>query len=137
MNLDTHLPSFTRAVAQRLASSSPSEICECRANCLKGWIGIAKSLDAQEKQLKAGLDPHVGRVLASKRLLLYQKALLDAGFSDVGAAGELLEGTRLVGSVPMTHRHPQLLRPASLTVDQLRKSAPGIRVENCAVVWGC
>ena len=74
---------------------------------------LFKRLDCQvfgclSKQLKGELDPHVARVLASKRLLLYQKILLDAGFSDDGAAEELIEGTRLVGSVPMTHRHPQL-----------------------------
>ena len=76
------------------------DLVELRAQWLKKWVSRAKVLDVQEVEAKAGLQEHLSRILAPKRILLWEEMLKEANYPDMGVVNELLHGTELVGSVP-------------------------------------
>ena len=50
----------------------------------------------QEVEAKTGLQEHLSRILAPKRILLWEEMLKEANYPDMGVVNELLHGTELV-----------------------------------------
>ena len=77
----------------------------------------------EEKSLRRSMDPQVNEVLAGKRLCLFKQMCDDAGVGDQTLFRELTEGFKLTGRMCESGQFPKKLRPAAITVKQLKESA--------------
>ena len=100
-----------------------AHVLQFRAKQLKKYTQRAVELAAAEKELKQSLDCDVKQVLDVKRLLLFKEMAEDAGVGDEHLFTELTEGFKLTGEMPQSKQFPAKLKPAMLSVQQLRDSA--------------
>ena len=102
---------------------SEADILAFRAKSLKHYTKLAVSLMEDEKNLRNSMDPQVNAVLSGKRLKLFEQMCLDAGVSDETLFEELTSGFRLTGPMKASGQFPRRIKPASITVQQLRDSS--------------
>ena len=102
---------------------SHSEVASFRAKKLKYYIGMVESLASEEKVFGGTLDGQVNEVLAGKRLLVFKQMCADANVGDETLFEELTNGFRLTGRMHESGKFPKKLRPAGITVEQLRESS--------------
>ena len=100
-----------------------ADVVAFRAKALKHYMQVAVDLMVEEKSLRQSMDPQVNEVLAGKRLCLFKQMCNDAGVGDQTLFKELTEGFRLTGRMCESGQFPRKLRPAAITVKQLRDSA--------------
>jgi hypothetical protein len=100
-----------------------ADVVAFRAKALKHYMQVAVDLMVEEKSLRQSMDPQVNEVLAGKRLCLFKQMCNDAGVGDQTLFKELTEGFRLTGRICEAGQFPRKLRPAAITVKQLRDSA--------------
>ena len=62
-------------------------------------------------------------VLGGKRLLLFKQMCIDAKVGDESLFDELTQGFRLTGTMSDSRKFPKKLKPAGITVEQLRESS--------------
>ena len=98
-------------------------VMKFRASQLRKYTQRAAELASEEARIKAALDPDVRRVLQGKRLLLFEEMARDANVGDENLFKELTEGFKLTGEMPQSHQFPAKLKPAMLSVQQLRESS--------------
>ena len=102
---------------------SCAEVAMFRAKKLKYYISMVESLASEEKCLRHKLDCQVNKVLAGKRLLVFKQMCDDACVGDETLFDELTSGFRLTGRMQESGKFPKKLRPAGITVEQLRESS--------------
>lgn len=100
-----------------------SEVVDFRAKQLRKYMQRALELSEREKELRASLDPDVAKVLSGKRLILFQEMASDAGVGDETLFQELVDGFRLTGEMSQSRQLPAQLKPALISVQQLRESS--------------
>ena len=86
----------------------------------KNWLQakiLTKQLEGKEREIHAGLTSSMQKVLDGKKLLLW-KQLLDLEVCDF-----MFKGVPLVGSHDTPKCYPELLKPATLTEEDLQSSA--------------
>ena len=101
----------------------PLQIANFRNEQLRKYMRRAIDLANDERALRATLNPDVNKVLEGKRLLLFNEMAKEAGVNDPLLFQELQEGFRLTGDVRASGNYPEKLRPAMITVGQLRESS--------------
>eukprot|EP00435_Cladocopium_sp_Y103_P017022 s3000_g4.t1 len=106
-----------------ILEQGPAKVAQYRADMLSYYIGRAKSLQKEELKLHDRLDEHVKPVLRSKRILLFKEMLSDAGISDTTLVDEMCDGFRLVGDLTPSGQFQPHLKPAMLSVEQLKQTA--------------
>ena len=102
---------------------SEAEVAMFRVKSLRHYSQLALDLREDEKVLRSGMDPQVNEVLRGKRLLLFKHMCLDAGVNDEMLFEELTAGFRLTGPINASGQFPRKIKPAAITVEQLRESA--------------
>ncbi|CAL1132314.1 unnamed protein product [Cladocopium goreaui] len=102
---------------------SASEVVQFRAKQLKKYMSRAAQMSEEEFRFKETLDVDVRRVLEGKRLLLFKEMAADANVGDETLFQELTEGFRLTGEMPQSKQFPAKLKPAMISVQQLRESS--------------
>jgi len=102
---------------------SKAEVLAYRAKQLRKYTRRAAQLASDENLLKQSLDVDARRVLEGKRLLLFKEMAADANVGDETLFQELVEGFRLTGEMPESKQFPARLKPAMITVQQLKDSA--------------
>ena len=100
-----------------------SQVLSFRARNLKWYTNLALELKSDELALRRQMDPQVQAVLNGKRLLLFKQMCEDAMVGDPSLFQELTEGFRLTGQMKDSGQFPRRLKPASLTVQQLKDSS--------------
>jgi len=115
-------PSNLRAILA-IRDWPTAEVMAFRAKALQHYMRVAVDLMEEERSLRKSMDPHVNEVLAGKRLCLFKQMCNDAGVGDQTLFRELTEGFRLTGRMGESGQFPRKLRPAAITVKQLRESA--------------
>ena len=106
-----------------IRDNSIADVKLFRARQLKRFTERAAALAGQERALKESLDPDVCRVLEGKRLLLFKEMALEAGVGDETLFDELTAGFGLTGRMPPSNQFPAKLKPATISVQQLRESS--------------
>ena len=106
-----------------LRDHSVAQVKLFRAKQLRRFVERAESLKHEEEALKATLDEDVRGVLAPKRLLLFKEMMEEAGVGDKGLFEELTQGFALTGDMPESGQFPAKLKPALISVQQLKDSA--------------
>ena len=122
------LPPVLEEAIHRNTHNSLGDLVELRAQWFKKWVSNAKALEAQEVEMKAGLTDHLSCILAPKRILLWAEMLKEANYPDMGVVNELIYGTELVGSVPASGIFEAKVKPAEMSVEQLRSMSFADRV---------
>ena len=123
MDTVEHLEEVTRRALEYNLTTSPELIKTTRKkNLLQARIW-ARMLEADEKALHAGFPDSLAKVLGEKCLLLWQKLLQICQYDDMKVFDLMAKGLELVGQPDTPPCYPELLKPASLTEDQLRSSA--------------
>ena len=100
-----------------------AQLAEFRTKNLRHYTKLAVDLMEDEKELRAGMDPQVNEVLRGKRLKLFQQMCADAGVADGTLFDELTAGFRLTGPMQASGQFPRRIKPATITVQQLRESS--------------
>ena len=98
-----------------------AEVLKFRAQQLRKYTQRAAQLSSEENKLKNSLD--VRRVLEGKRLLLFKEMAADAKVGDEHLFTELIEGFKLTGQMPESKQFPARLKPAMISVQQLKDSS--------------
>ncbi len=83
----------------------------------------AKKQATAETELHSKLPPSLRKVLEGKNLLLWRDLLMKYNYDDMGAVDFMMKGVPLVGSHDTPPCYPELLRPATMTEEDLQKSA--------------
>ena len=100
-----------------------SELCGLRARQFAKWLRLAQDLRSEEDALKASMHKQVSTILKPKRLLLWKAMMIEASYDDVSIFDEVISGTNLGGPVPDTGLFAPKFKPATVTVDQLKRDA--------------
>ena len=129
--LQSFLPEELQEAIHCCAHMSDADLIHMRSKWVQRWAARANSpeLKEKEKNLKTSMPKHLARLLEPKRLLLWKEMLEDLGYDDLDVVNEVVEGTDLLGEVPLTGIFPQQFKAATTTVAQL-KSESAQRVQS-------
>ena len=83
----------------------------------------AKKQAAAEAELHSGLPPSLRKALEGKNLLLWRDLLVKYDYDDLGVVDFMMKGVPLVGTHDTPPCYPELLRPATMTEEDVKKSA--------------
>ncbi|CAE7519874.1 unnamed protein product [Symbiodinium sp. CCMP2592] len=111
-----------RAIAYTL-EHGVAAVKQKRLSVLEHYRALEKSLREDERELKQSMDPAVREVMGSKNLLLFKQMLLDAGVPDEHLFEDMVRGFRLTGPLEPSGLFPPKYKPASISVDELRRTA--------------
>ena len=106
-----------------ILEKGPAEVCKFRIKMLEHYIGRAKALQKDEKALHESMCEEIRPVMKSKRLLLFQEMMRDAGVEDEQLFFDMCQGFKLVGDLDPSGQFPHQFKPASLDVEQLKQTA--------------
>ena len=106
-----------------ILEKGPTEVCKFRIKMLEHYIGRAKALQQEEKALHDAMSEEIRPVMKSKRLLLFQEMMRDAGVPDEQLFVDMCQGFKLVGDLDPSGQFPHQFKPASLDVEQLKQTA--------------
>ena len=110
-----------------LASSRDHEIIETRSAFFRKWLTKASELHSEETSLKESLDQDFRKVVASKKILLFEKMVSEYELPDRECPSILKEGVDLAGKVPVSNDLPKHFTPPSMHVDDLDALIPVLR----------
>jgi hypothetical protein len=94
-----------------------------RLQQVQKYRALASELEGEEKLLHDNMHPDLQSVMRQKRILLFKRMMEDAGVVDAQLCEELTNGFRLVGQLESSGQFRPRLKPAELSVEELRRSA--------------
>ena len=120
------VPPTVKVLLKELACGEMSRRFAKRASFMKRWLKRSLELKDKELELHQQLPTHLQKILHGKRLLLFKEILTDLNYSDVAVVDDIVSGFQLTGWAPKTGVFDEDVRRPQLTLDQLKKMAPGI-----------
>ena len=132
------LPQILSMAVKRNSELTITERAKHRTHKIKQWLSWAQELAGEEKVLKESMHKDVRAILATKKIKLWEKILMDAQYSDMGVVQEFVNGTSLVGEVEQCGLWPSKFSPALITETELleisdrHNSATLIRVSSAS-----
>jgi len=108
-----------------LSYNDPSGLCFRRTQCefANKLVSLCAELRNDESTCREQMDGHVRKVLASKRVMLFQRLLDDMEYPDSKVALEMRQGFPLSGWLPASEVFPTRLRPPEIHIEHLFKMA--------------
>eukprot|EP00435_Cladocopium_sp_Y103_P008039 s5736_g2.t1 len=103
------------------------EVARDRAVFFKRWTDRACALAKEESELRSGMDKHVMRAVAGKKLLVFREMLEAYNYPDVAVCDELEKGAELIGEVHETAMLPRKYVPALCSEEELAKRSEMVR----------
>lgn len=123
MDSTEHLEPVTQQALDFILKYPPHLVeVERKKNLLQARLFAAK-LQSEESELHSKMPTSVAKVLRPKRLLLWKCLLEHYGYDDVGVVDLMFNGVPLVGKHDDPPCFQPLLKPATLTEQDLRDSA--------------
>ena len=117
------LPEVLKGAIMQNLTTEPLQLAKERMKQIFKIRKMAQELDPEEAKLKAQLEPEVARVLAPKRILLWEKLLQASQYQDMGIVDMVKRGIPLHGE----HDNPQIFpadwKPATATAKELLDGA--------------
>eukprot|EP00435_Cladocopium_sp_Y103_P066873 s464_g29.t1 len=95
---------------------------ERRKNLLQAKLMAARLAD-EEQALHSSLPPSLKKVLAGKNLLVWKALLEKYQYDDMGVVKFMMNGVELVGAHDAPPCYPPMVKPASLTAEDLQSSS--------------
>lgn len=102
------------------------DLVALRNSFFKEWVTKAGQLAEDEKRLHDSLEPHVKKVLAGKRLLIFRDILKSLNFPDEKLFDDLIAGFKLTGWMRDSGCFLSIPRPPTLTLDGLKRLNKGL-----------
>ena len=121
-----HLSSEVTRVLEANLFSNPHKIALKRVRFFKKWTTRAEELREQEAALKQNMPLHLSKLLAAKRLKLFEERLEDCGFPDAKLVADVSHGFKLTGWLNQTGIFPRHTKRPQFSVETLRKLAKGL-----------
>ena len=125
--LRTPLPEPLRKAVDLNKKLGPEGLASFREDWFRKWEARATQLEEEEAKLKASMPEHLRSILAPKRLVLWREIMEDLGYKDVAVFNEVVEGTNLLGQVPLTGLYPQTFKPAKASPSEVLNGAEASR----------
>ena len=125
--LRTPLPEPLRKAVDLNKKLGPEGLASFREKWFRKWEARATQLEEEEAKLKATMPDHLKSILKPKRLLLWREIMEDLGYKDAAVFNEVVEGTDLLGQVPLTGLYPQTFKPAKASPSEVLKGAEAAR----------
>ena len=123
MDTTDHVEQVTLEALRFNLKYSPQVIeLERKKNLLQAKL-LAKQNEGLEAELHSKLPAFMQKVLAGKRILVWKNLLEKYGYDDMAVVGFMTKGVPLVGRHDTPPCYPELIRPASLTQEDLENSA--------------
>ena len=132
--LSALLPEILSKAVAKNAVTPIAEMAAERASWFGHWTSRAAELKEKEAALHASMPAHRQRVLAGKKLLLWQELLEAYGYPDKGVVSLMSQGSDLEGQVPVSGLFEPLFKPALISPSKLRENAQAARAEVLASV---
>jgi hypothetical protein len=107
--------------------NSDEHIASERTQTIRHWLGKAIELMELERDVKDSAPQHCKRILASKRIKLFEFLLQEAGHDDKDLCNNIVRGFDLAGDIPDSNVFRKRQKFSTLTVDDLRGNAARIR----------
>eukprot|EP00971_Amphidinium_carterae_P114364 2265875-Amphidinium_carterae.1 len=117
---------FTQTVNANL-QMSPDELKLDRRNKVKMLTSMKAELQDAEAKLRSSMAPSVERVLKGKALALIEKLINLSGHPDKYLVRDLVKGMDVIGKIPSTGVFKPAIRPAILSLDDLKRHGVWIR----------
>ena len=121
-----HLSSEVTRVLEANLFSNPHKIALKRVRFFKKRTTRAEELREQEAALKQNMPLHLSKLLAAKRLKLFEEMLEDCGFPDAKLVADISHGFKLTGWLNQTGIFPRHTKRPQFSVETLRKLAKGL-----------
>lgn len=131
--LDGLEPSFKDTVGF-LATSTDSCVARTRTEVVRRILSDIIDCKERENEIRNNMPDHCRKMLADKRLALFEKLLVDAEHGDLAIASEMAHGFDMVGRIPPSGIYKKRKRFASLTVTDLRSAS---RKTRTAIYHSC
>ena len=123
MDATDHLEQVTReALDFNLKYPQHVVVLERKKNLLHAKL-LAAQTAAEEARLQKGLPEFLQKVLLGKRILVWKQLLERYGYDDMAVVNFMTRGVPLVGRHDTPGCYPELVRPATLTCEDLDRSA--------------
>ena len=124
MDCTNAVPENLKRAAEFIVENSPVDVCRFRLHQLKIAADLAQEMSALEQRLHDEMEENVGRILKSKKVLLFEKLLKLTDYPDSDTlAGDIAKGFDIVGLSRNSTCLPKRLRPASISTEELQQSA--------------
>ena len=121
------VPDELLKVVFEILSLGPAEIATRRAARLKHWVDVARSLEAEELNLKRNMEPGVEAILRPKRILLWKAIAEKMEWPDLHLFTEVTEGFRIVGLQEPSGVFELEPRPPSFSTESLHDAIKFLR----------
>ena len=115
------LPDALKRALHSTLRNGPAWVVAWREQVLRQWSAWASELELEEVKLKASLEPGVAGVLKPKRVLLLKRIAESISWPYMAFFDELCAGFNLVGNQAPSGVFSTELRPAELTVAELKQ----------------
>ena len=116
-----------KATISYLATTSDSNVAADRTEAIRAMMRDIISCKERETEIREQMPEHCRRIMAAKRLALFEKLVADVGHGDTTIAAEMAVGFDMVGKIPRSQVYRKKKRPATLSVSELRRCAPKTR----------
>ena len=114
---------ITTVAIDKVVNTCPTKLAKERLTAVFKIRKMSAELTQKECDLKATMNPDVRRCLQTKNVLLFESLLSQLGYWDLDVVNLLKYGVPLVGLQPAPEGYQKLMIPASMTEDELTKTA--------------
>lgn len=121
------VPDDLKRAAFNVITKGMYEIAKMRNEAMRSCVDMANELKEQEKTLHGKMDPSLAKVTSNKKILLFEKLLLEIGFEDMNVVSFLRDGVQLTGWEPDSPLFAKRWNPPLTTVESLDRSAKWLR----------
>ena len=115
------LQTEVKQACETLAQWKFEEIVNWRCAKLGEWLRLAKSLQAEEEEIKSKMPPPRRKILDAKRIALMRYLVKSEGYDDYTLPDDIEQGFELVGDSPTSSVLPPKIVPATISQEDLHR----------------
>ena len=114
------VPKILESTIRWITNETPCNIAKFRSAVAMRWTKKALELKDAEEAIKDDMPLHCRKVLADKRLALFDAMLIDAAYGDTKLVSDICKGFDLMGPLPKSCVFLSKHTFATITSDQVR-----------------
>ena len=114
------VPRILESTIQWITNETPCNIAKFRSAVGMKWTKKALELKDAEEAQKNDMPLHCRKVLADKRLALFDAMLIDAAYGDTKLVSDICKGFDLMGPLPKSCVFPSKHTFATITSEQVK-----------------
>ena len=123
MDYESVLHPITSEAIDKVVNTCPTKLAKERLKAVFKIRKMSAELSQKERDLKATMHPDVRRCVQTKNISLFEGLLSQLGYWDLDVVNLLKQGVPLVGLQSAPEGYQKQLVPASMTEDELTRTA--------------